>query len=62
MQEFITVEPCEGYRGGNRCGRKPEFSVESIDGEVRYSCVECVGRIIIELDTDEATIYRIYEK
>lgn len=62
MQEFVTVESCEGRRGNNRCGRRSDFTIESTDGEIRYSCVECVGRVIIELDADEATVFRVYEK
>jgi hypothetical protein len=52
---------CEGIRGTNLCSREHEFLVTDIvSGEVFFSCVDCVGRILIEQDIDEATVERLY--
>jgi hypothetical protein len=58
-------EVCEGMRGANRCGRAPEFLIQTDDSPVStavalYSCVECVGRIIVEQDLDDVTVERVY--
>lgn len=54
---------CEGIKGSHVCGRKPEFLItEKSNPEATfYSCTDCVGRIIIEKDLDDADVERLYE-
>jgi hypothetical protein len=62
-------EPCVGIKGGNLCGRNAEFVIDiAVDTEFGdaynssvFSCVDCVGRIMIEQDLDSATVERIYQ-
>jgi hypothetical protein len=54
--------PCEGIKGGNICGRHHEFIItDNLTGIVYPSCVDCVGRIIIEHDLDSVTVERVYD-
>ena len=52
---------CEGILGGNVCGRQYVFVItDTITEAVFFSCVECVGRIIIENDLDSTEVERVY--
>jgi len=53
---------CEGIRGGNVCGRFSEFLItERGTDNTKYSCADCVGRVIVENDYDEVDVERLYD-
>jgi hypothetical protein len=54
---------CEGLRGTNTCGRKSIFLITEKGNPERtyYSCADCIGRIIVEQDIDNAEVERLYD-
>lgn len=56
------INTCEGVKGGNTCGRQHEFIITDKISFISYfSCVDCVGRLIILHDLDSVEVDRIYD-
>jgi hypothetical protein len=58
--EFPEPTKCEGTKGTHVCGRRSELLLTDTNGDVYYSCLDCVGRLMVEKDLDDITVERIY--